>query len=374
MKLVIDRGPSGARFCLACVTIGAALAVYGPWTGASSRDMADVFVVFALPALSVFVQYAVTGVHELGHALAAWAQGLRVEQIKVLNVQWVIHGEAQESNNWGCVFHEYRLARDQPWPATAISLAGPIANLVTAVLAIYLGLAWGGWTLIFTLLLAIASGLSAYRSLIPNPAVGYNDMSMILDFWRDDSQNFAMRSLHRLWPALKGADLRSLEPEDVRRALRLTEPAYRLYAHQIATYGAIATESPEATKYADDYVRCCGETIPVLADEPTRVYAETLVVDAHLERAFARALRSQPDEEDSVEGIQRENWHTARRVYAAEAFAEGDFAAAVERIEAARRAINQDRDEKNAPYLVTAKLFLQILERAIHDASAPGTG
>jgi len=121
LALMISTGPEGI-----------AVAPYG-----------FLVLALALPTILLFVGLPVA-VHEAGHALVAWALGVRVVGFDVLGFE-ILRRERREltqSAPIGYVRAETTIAQDRRSVWIPITLAGPLLGAFVATLEIALGRAW----------------------------------------------------------------------------------------------------------------------------------------------------------------------------------------------------------------------------------------
>ncbi len=347
--------------------IGLVAALYGRARGLPPGDVALLFAGVAAPFPVFFgAMFVSTFVHEMGHVVAARAYGLRILQVRIYNVRWVREGEGDaKSTGGGGVSAEKTLAVDRPWPATIISLAGPAAELAllsgSALAARHVPLPASAplWSLAFW------SGRGLYVSLVPSASGSRDsDIKHVLDHWSPEPQNFAHHSLRRVWPVLSGTDPSTVDPEDVRRALTLKNPKWHPYAAQIAAYHALAMRSPAAPERGRQYIERCREALVIGGTDEEKASFKGLIQDALLGTAFAEALVGDADVAVSLESeltfLNRDNWHTARRLDAALAWRRGDPGYG-EKIKTARAKLEDDKAARPSPTWDTAERFLGLV-------------
>ncbi|RYD63434.1 MAG: hypothetical protein EOP84_33660, partial [Verrucomicrobiaceae bacterium] len=336
MRVAVTIEPQAYRStAIVLGLIGAVAGVLGILTGSSASIImvAAGIGIVAIPALLALIFLSLL-LHEIGHAIAALLMGLRVYSIKVYCVHFIFREMPFDEDDYaGAAYIEDTHERDRPIPATIVSLAGPAVDLSIVAYALMIGESLPvPWSTMLHVL-GVSSAINAAASLFPREDQYSNDIGQIRDFWRPNSQLFAARALRRVWLV---KDPKDIDQEDIRRALSYEDPLGKMYANQAAMFHAIGNDSLEAIQYAAVYAALAQNLLEKQVDEESARAYRIFLQNAHLEAAFAHAFlrrnyEAATTEMGKLKSIDKYQWPTMRRVWIAEALAQGDIEAANER-------------------------------------------
>jgi hypothetical protein len=317
--------PSLVRVQIGFTIAGALLAAFMGSSPDGERLAPYGFLLLAsmFPAVLLFIGLPVFA-HEAGHALAAWLLGIRVRGFNLLGTEF-LPGAApvqRKEEFLGLVRVETTLPQDRPSFWITFLLAGPVAGLLFAALEIVAATRLGvmGNLLLLQALYGVGLSLSTlWPWFSAKDSSVKTDGQKIRDVCRPDSQVFATTSLRRIAQRITEGALDGIDPEDVRRALKMRNPRLLVYANSLNVTWTLYADPERATGAARAYVEACEKARALQSDWKD---LEGIWQDAVLECAYCELVNE--DDLDAAERllakltqIDTACWYTARRVDAA---------------------------------------------------------